>query len=323
MSNRVVLPRLAAEALARLAVLPRLALLGAVAVPSAGCQEFMIKMTVDSTAPALKRASLSMDAESDVQLAREALPGNIKTIDGFLAASPENADLLELTAMAYAQYAFAFLEDDLESLPPEAEARRAELVARCTDLYDRAYALGLRHVALETREVAATAKGDLSKFLAALAKTERESAPGLYWGGMALAAAINLHRDDLDRIADLPRAQAMLERAHALDPAYYVNGAALALATIFASQGKAVGGDPDKAKRLFEEVERATGGKYLMSRVLFARYYATVTLDRALYEKTLAAVLATPASVWPEQRLANELARRRARRYLAEAESLF
>lgn len=302
----------------------RLSLGAAVLLAGTGCQEFMIKVTVDSTAPVLKRASASMDAESDVRLAREALPATIKTVDGFLAASPENADLLELTAMAYAQYAFAFLEDDLEALPAEATDQRAELARRCTDLYDRAYDLGLRHVALEEPALAKAARGGaLGDFLKALQQADRDAAPGLYWAGMALASAINLHRDEIDRVADLPKAQALLERAQALDPAYYLRGPALALAVIFASQGKAVGGDPDRAKKLFDEVIAATGGKFLMAKVMYARFYATVVLDRDLYEKILKDVLATPASIWPEQRLANELAHRRARRYLAQTGEIF
>src|SRR3954449_12045591 len=102
----------------------RLAPLGALCLSLAGCGELMIKMTVDSTAPVLKRASASFDAESDVTLAREALPGNLKTIDGFLAVRPAQPDLLELTALAYVQYAFGFLEDDLEALPPGDSPRR-------------------------------------------------------------------------------------------------------------------------------------------------------------------------------------------------------
>jgi hypothetical protein len=84
-----------------------------------------------------------------------------------------------------------------------------------------------------------------------------------------------------------------------------------------------VGGDPDQAHLLFDQVIKATKGRYQMAQVMFARYYATITLDRPLFEKTLKDVLATPASVWPEQRLANELAHRRAARYLAQADDLF
>jgi hypothetical protein len=284
----------------------------------------MINVTVDSTAPVLKRASASFDAESDVQLAREALPGNLKTIDGFLAVRPEQPDLLELTALAYVQYAFGFLEDDLEALPAGDSPRRRELVTRCTDLYDRAYDIGLRQVALDRSEVRAIARqGKLDALGPALQKVGKDAVPGLNWAGLGLASAINLHRDDIERVADLPKAVALLERAHQLDRSYYNYNSALSLAVIYSSQARAVGGDPDRARKLFDEVIRGTGGRYLMAKVLFARYYATVTLDRTLYDTTLKEVLATPGSVWPEQRLANELAHRRAARYLAAADDLF
>src|SRR3954453_20668649 len=170
-----------------------------------GCGDFMLNMTVDSTAPVLKRASASFDAESDVQLARDALPGNLKTIDGFLAARPENPELLELTALGYVQYAFGFLEDDLESLPAGDSPRRREIVARCTDLYDRAYDIGLRQVALDRPEVRQIARsGRLDALAPALTKTDKDSVPGLNWAGLALASAINLHRDDIARVVELP-----------------------------------------------------------------------------------------------------------------------
>jgi tetratricopeptide (TPR) repeat protein len=289
----------------------------------AGCGDFMNNMTVDSTAPVLKRASASFDAESDVQLAREALPGNLKTVDGFLAARPENADLLELTALGYVQYAFGFLEDDLEAMKAD-DPHRPELVARCTDLYDRAYDVGLRHVALDRGEVRDIAqKGRLDALAPALKRVGKDAVPGLNWAGVGLASAINLHRDDIARVAELPKAISLLERAYELDRGYYNYNAGLSLAVIYSSQAKAVGGDPDRARALFQEVMEKTRGRYLMAQVLYARYYATVTLDRPLFEKTLKQVLATPGSIWPEQRLANELARRRAARYLALADDLF
>jgi hypothetical protein len=294
------------------------------ALVTSGCQNFMVNLTVDSTAPVLKRATKSMDEEDDVQLARDALPAQIKTIDGFLAASPEQPDMLELTAMAYVQYAFGFLEDDLETLPPGESPARQNLVSRCTSLYDRAFDLGLRHIALSRKEIPGLAhSGSVDDLTRGLTKTGRDSVPGLTWAGMGLASAINLHRDDIGRVGDLPKAVALLERSNALDPSYYVYSAPLALAIVYSSQGKAAGGDPDRGKKFFDLVISATHGKYLMAKVLYARYYATVTLDRDLYEKTLKEVLATPGSVWPEQRLANELARSRAARYLRDADELF
>ena len=291
------------------------------AFSTVGCGNFINNFTVNSTAPVLKRAAKSFDAEPDVQLAREAAPGNLKTIDGFLAAKPDQPILLELVAQGYTQYAFGFLEDDLESMKADAP-ERAVMLARATDIYDRAHAVAVRLLETEHDNFHESEK-ELGKLDTALKDCDDDDVAGLYWAGLSLASAINLHRDDINRVSDLPKAVALLERAHTVDPTYFNHGAAMALGVVYASQGAAVGGNPARAKEMFDEVMHATGGKYLLAKVLFARFYATVTADRALFEATLKEVLATPSDVMPEQRLANELAHKRAARYLAQVEDLF
>jgi predicted anti-sigma-YlaC factor YlaD len=124
-------------------------------------------------------------------------------------------------------------------------------------------------------------------------------------------------------VVDLPKAIALIKRAYVLDPKFYNGGAAMTLGTIYAAQGKAMGGDPDAAKKYFEEAMAASDGKFLLTKVMYARFYGVVIQDRALFEKTLKQVIETPASVYPEFRLANELAHKRAKRYLAHAEDYF
>jgi hypothetical protein len=84
-----------------------------------------------------------------------------------------------------------------------------------------------------------------------------------------------------------------------------------------------MGGDPDASKKYFEQSIAATGGKFLLAKVMMARYYAVVTQDRPLFEKILKEVLETPANIEPEFRLPNEVAKVKAKRYLARAEDLF
>jgi hypothetical protein len=48
-----------------------------------------------------------------------------------------------------------------------------------------------------------------------------------------------------------------------------------------------------------------------------------MTQNRKLFHDQLVKVLQTAPSVWPEQRLANEVAHRRARRYLTIEKELF
>ena len=292
-----------------------------------GCAGAINRFTVNSTAPVLKLGSAAMDSESDLQLAREAAPASLKTVESFLVVSPENKDLLEVLAQGYSQFAFGFTEDELESLGDSGDAaKKQSLVVRATDYYDRGYGFAVRLAALEDKQIVEAIKGDLAGLDNVLKHgdfDDAEDSIGIYWAGLSMASAINLNKDDMNRVADLPKVIALLERAHQVGPNYFNHGPALALGVVYASQGKAMGGDPVRAKIMFDEVINATGGKYLMAKVLYARVYATVVQDRPLFEKTLKEVIDAPADIWPAQRLANELAKKRAVRYLAQAEDLF
>jgi hypothetical protein len=303
----------------------RLRLLGAVAVlvGVGGCD--LKAFTVSTTAPVLKAAADSLPAETDVQLARDSAPASLKTVEGFLQSAPKNRDLLQILSQGYIEYTFGFLEDDLESLPDDTKhaAERDALAARATGLYDRAFMYGVRLVETEDKHFGEQFNKDVASAEAAAKKLDKDSAPGLLFTGLALASGINLNRNDLARVVELPKAIALIKRSHDLDPKFYNAGAAMTLGIIYCSQGKAIGGDPELGRKYFEESINATGGKFLMPRVLFARFYGVITQDRALFEKTLKEVIATPKDIWPAQRLPNELAKRRAARYLAHADDYF
>jgi hypothetical protein len=289
----------------------------------AGCD--LKAFTVSTTAPVLKAAADSLPQESDVQLAREAAPSSLKTVEGFLQSAPKNELLLGILAQGYTEYAFGFVEDDLESLPDDQKhaAERDTLAARATGLYDRAQEFALRLLDLEDKHFSEMFKKDVASTEAEAKKLDKDEAPGLLFVGLALASAINLNRNDLARVVELPKAIALIKRSHELDPRFYNAAAAMTLGIIYCSQGKAIGGDPDLGKKFFEESINATAGKYLMPRVMFARFCAVITQDRPLFEKTLQEVIAAPHDIWPAQRLPNELAKRRAARYLAHAEDYF
>jgi len=289
----------------------------------AGCN--LKQFTVDTTAPVIQDASRSFEAESDLRVAREAAPAQLKTADGFLAASPKNRILLEVVAQGYVEYAFGFLEDDLEQLPDDEAhaAERAEVSHRATRLYERSLAFALRLLDLDDKSFSDAFGKDVAGTVAATKKLDKRSVAGMFFTGLALASAINLNKEDLARIIELPKAIALEKRVRELDPGFYNGGASMVLGTIYASQGKAIGGDPDAARRCFDEAIAATGGRFLLARVMMARYYAVTVQDRALFEKTLKDVLAAPEDIYPEYRLANAFAKRRAARYLARIDEFF
>ena len=72
------------------------------------------KLTVNTTSKVLVRAAPSMEQEADWEMASRAIPGTLKTIEGFHYVDPDNARLKGLLAQGYCQYAAGFIEDDFE-----------------------------------------------------------------------------------------------------------------------------------------------------------------------------------------------------------------
>jgi len=72
---------------------------------------------------------------------------------------------------------------------------------------------------------------------------------------------------------------------------------------------------------MFETAIARTHGNFLTYKVMMARVYAVMVQDRALFTRLLQEVI-DAGDVMPEQRLANQIAKRRARRYLAQIDDL-
>ncbi len=60
-----------------------------------------------------------------------------------------------------------------------------------------------------------------------------------------------------------------------------------------------------------------------LAKVNYARRVGVMTQNRQFFHDELVKVLQTDPAIWPEQRLANEIAHRRARRYLSQEKELF
>jgi hypothetical protein len=122
---------------------------------------------------------------------------------------------------------------------------------------------------------------------------------------------IQNHIIDLDR-----RHKPPANLAHAALP--YI-----ALGMLHTGRPPAMGGEPDRARGYFEQALKVTGGKFLLARALMAYRVGLAKGDRKFFHDQLKQVLETAPSVWPEQRLANEVAHRKARRYLSKEKELF
>ena len=88
-------------------------LLASILLGLAGCQGAIQHAAAGTTAQILAKAQPALQMESDYELASKAIPGALKTIEGFYVAD-EQPVLREILTEGYCQYATAFVEDEWE-----------------------------------------------------------------------------------------------------------------------------------------------------------------------------------------------------------------
>lgn len=307
-------------------LLPALALSAAAAAVLAGCGGFLEKSAIATTSKVLKRAQPSLKMESDYELAARAIPGTLKTVEGFWMAHA-TADTRDLLTEGYCQYGIGFVEDEWEvalikkdfDLAAYHETRATKMFLRCMN-----YAL----MALGKRWQDGLF-GDTDSVAKLVDSASSGQRTPLMWAAIGLGSMINHNKDNVDLVAQAPTAKAMLLKVVALDernpPKDKVLAALphVALGLLYTAGGTQLGGDAAKATEHFQKALALTNDMFLLARVNYARKVGVMTQNRQLFRDELIKVLQTNPNIWPEQRLANEIAHRRARRYLSQEKELF
>ena len=125
---------------------------------------------------------------------------------------------------------------------------------------------------------------------------------------------IDISKDVPVVVSELYVGVSMIERSVELDEKLQYALGHTILGAYHARSGLA---EPEEALKHFERALELNGGKALTTQVLFAKTYYCLKSDKAAYEKNLHEVL-DAGDILPEQRLANSIAKRRARRYLSK-----
>ena len=264
-------------------------------------------MTVGATASLLDDVARSAYRQSDLKLIREGMPAYLMLIGGMVEAVPDNERLLITAAQAYASFASAFVQEE------DQEYARA-LYAKA-----RNYALSaLQQIGF--KNPVASEFDSFEKTLHALGKKD---VPYIFWAASCWGNWISLNQRSMEALAELPRVELMMKRVLELDEGFYYGGAHIFMGVLEASRPKIAGGDLNKAQNHFLKAIELGHGKFLMTFVYYADYYAKKKFDKALYVSTLETVLKTPADIMPDLTLLNTVAQARAKVMLNEADNYF
>jgi len=295
-------------------------------VTLAGCD--IGKITVNTTSKVLLRGQPSMQMESDYELARQAIPGGLKTVENFWIVDPSNERLVKILTEGYCQYGTAFVEDDWEAAKFRKDLEAIDYHnTRSTHIFTRCLNYALRTLGPRWQK---ELFGETDQVTKLIAETGHGKRFPLLFAGMALGSLINHNLTRVEMMAYLSTVEAILNRVVELDtkhgaPANKSHAALpyIALGMLHSARAKSMGGDAEKAKSMFEMALKITDNKMLLARTLMAYRIGLQTNDRKFFHDQLKIVLETAPSVWPEQRLANEVAHRKARRYLSKEKDIF
>ncbi len=265
------------------------------------------RFVVNRMVPTFNEVMQAAYEMNDPLIMKEGLPSNIILLEGLSHISPHNSQLLTLTAQAYCSYALGFIEDT----NPE----------RAKKLYMRGRNYAIRALK-ENKKFRKTLEKE-KDWRKAVAVLDEDDVPALFWTGNCWAGWLNLSKKDPKALFDIPNVLAIMERVKKLNDKYFYGGPHLFFALYYAGLPALMGGGPQKAKEEFEKVFEITKGKFLLAKAFYARFYAALIKDEALFDKTIEEVLSTPSDIDPELTLMNEIAKMKARLYKQQKRDLF
>ncbi|MFV0436718.1 MAG: TRAP transporter TatT component family protein [Desulfopila sp.] len=244
----------------------------------------------------------NMQRQTDLDLACQGSPAYLLMIDSLIAADPEDPDLLRTGCQAYSGY--------LAALPEcGADADRVRTVAEKGHRYG---------TTLLAQSLPVAPGDDLNALARALAGLRTSQLPDIYWGTVAWLGWIQAEQGAPAAMADLVRVEKIMARLLQLDEGYQRGSIHLFFGAYYATRPPMLGGDPEKSAYHFQRALKLSQHRMLLVQTTYAETLARQLFDQDLYNRLLNEVLAFPLADAPDIALANQIAKHRAGRLIAE-----
>lgn len=276
-------------------------------------------MAIDGLAEALASNVDVFATDDDPELIEAAMPFALKTVEAFIAESPENPGLLLTACRGFTQYSSAFVESEADLVEWEDYEEASRLRERALRLYLRARDYGLRGLESERPGIRQELQIRPREAAAAFGSADVEL---VFWTAAAWGSAIALGIDRPALLADVEAVWAMLDRVLALDEGYGQGAIHEALITLECLPGM-MNASPDSVQLHFERALELTDGKSAGPYLVLAESVCVGQQDRERFRQLLRQALQIDPDAAPELRLSNILAQRRARHLLETSDELF
>ena len=280
------------------------------------------RMVTNMAANAIAEGSgRSFASDDDPELIAEAMPFALKLQESLLEQSPGNEKLLLATGKGFVAYAHLFVREPADMLPKDDFQKIARLRKRAKRLYLRGVAYLVRGLEVSYPGFGqALTKGGVEDVLK---QTHKEDVAALYWVSAGLMGAISADPMDMELTMKREPAIRIMRRALELDETFSDGAIHEFFISLYGSLPKSLGGSEKKARVHFKRAIEISKGEKANPYVALASTVCVKKQDYEEFKSLLEKALAIDVNRFPENRLVNVMAQRKAHWLLAHAGEFF
>lgn len=286
-----------------------------------GCTSIR-RSAVNMVGDAMTSGSSVFETDEDMGLVGDALPFGLKFMEMLLGESPDHPGLLLTTCKGFVLYSYGYASHEAKLAEEEDLDRAKALRLRARKLYLRALRHGFRGLEHFYPGFEDKLFLDPQKAVERIGlKNKKRDLPFLYYCSAALGSAISVSRDDAAMLARLPEVEAMIDRGLKLDETW--EDGSFHEIKIKLAAAKVGDSDQNLIRKHYERALKLSNGRHAG---LFLDYAEAISLpnqNKAEFLSLLERALAMDPDKYPENRLLNLIAQRRAQYLLDRVDELF
>ena len=254
----------------------------------------MNKMAVSGSSNLIFSASNGVLSESNFEMFKNGVAGNLVLIEGLLAQSPENKNLLATLNKGYAGYAFAVNETQMNE-EEWAELKSEDGKRQALLNYTRAINFGVRYLSSEGVEFSEIInkmnepQGIFILLDKKLSGTNKRDLEVVLFTAQSLAGAINLQKDNIGIVSQLPVAKAMFDWVCSKDPSINYGTCDIFYGAFEAGRPQMLGGNPAKGKEIFQKAITKHPHNWLI-RTSYIQFYLIPQNDEEGFKEQMLAL---------------------------------
>lgn len=247
-------------------------------------------MAVSASSGLLYKSSNEVEAEGNYETFKAGVPANLMLMEGLLSESPENENILATLTKGYVGLAFGVNETEMYNEEwSEAKTETAKLQALFN--YTRAMNYGLRYLKIqkiEFNEILARMNEPqgITHLLDKKLSAEKINLDLVLFTAQSLAALINLQKDNISLVAQLPAAKAMFDWVCMKEPQINYGTCDVFYGAFEAGRPKMLGGNPEKGKEIFLRAIENHPHNWLI-RTSYMQYYLIPQNDKEGFDLQL------------------------------------